>query len=162
MVRGMTIIVANSMMVATDTGVWTGATCSGEWRKVRMLSDGGIIGMGGSPGWCERFFVWLDERSGRLPGTWAVAEADLLPKVPEGGFCAVWLTPGGDRYVFDDDPWPYLAKGPWSVHGGEAAIGVAVGALCAGATPARAVRAAIDHTDCAKGSVEFLSLRTVA
>lgn len=147
----MTTIVFRDGVMASDSGAWVEGIVTPWAKKVIQGKSGALYGGCGSAARVSEFFAWV--RDGEVAGKMVVPQvrddgSDFIVLIwrPESGLFL--LTSGGEE---DLRGYPYCAVG-----GGAA---VAYGAFHHGATAVEAVKAAIAHSDCAAGEVQYLVAR---
>lgn len=110
-------------------------------RKVARLADGRIVGVAGTPYAIPVFLKWIEKGGDK-------------PKLPDC-FEALVLHPDGSCLTYNDDCHSFAQEVP-AVTGSGGPL--ALGAMLAGASPARAVEVAAMRDTCTGGTIIALEL----
>ena len=141
----MTTIAYRDGVMAADTGVWMGGACLTGAVKIAKGADGCLHGVAGHAGACCDYLEWVKNgERGDAPQPERANEEStfiaLCVNVQAGTIRL--LTAYGVEHL---DGVPYV-----SIGSGAAA---ALGAMFAGADAEQAIRAAMAHTEGARGDV---------
>lgn len=122
----MTTIATDGNTMAADGRVTEGSEiCRDDYRKVRRLKDGRIVGFSGNSYHDDAFATWLENGS----------KGDV-PKGMDAEFCCLVLTPGGDIFTYDQHGRCFCEKPPYAIGSGRK---YARSAMELGKTPIEAV-----------------------